>query len=109
MTKDEIISRIKNIAVHAIRTVGEEPFILSLDDRLALREAANILSMMEPSRPLLNWLGERQTVVVKMGDNVCTVYVDELLRAIEDVAEKGNESLLVNIGPEKWTNDARPV
>ena len=45
MTRDEIKTRLNNIAEHAIHTRGEKPFILSLDDGIALKEAVEILSV----------------------------------------------------------------
>ena len=44
MTREEIKTRLNNIAEHAIHTRGEKPFILSLDDGIALKEAVEILS-----------------------------------------------------------------
>ena len=44
MTKiEEIIERLNNIARHAIHRVGEQPFVMSLDDGLALHSAIDIL------------------------------------------------------------------
>ena len=43
MDKNEIIARIERIARCAIHTVGEPPFIMSLDDGIAVREAIDIL------------------------------------------------------------------
>lgn len=48
MNKLEIIERLKNIAGHAIHTVGEEPFIMSLDDGIAVHEAIELLKKQEP-------------------------------------------------------------
>lgn len=39
----EIIERLENIAKHAVHTVGEEPFILGLDDGIAVHEAIELL------------------------------------------------------------------
>lgn len=44
MNKREIIKRLKNIAGHAVYTVGEEPFIMSLDDGIAVHEAIELLT-----------------------------------------------------------------
>lgn len=44
MNKCEIIERLKNIAEHAIHTVGEEPFVMSLDDGIAVHEAIELLN-----------------------------------------------------------------
>lgn len=47
MNKREIIERLKNIARHAVHTVGEEPFVMSLDDGIALHEAIELLKKPE--------------------------------------------------------------
>lgn len=44
MNKSEIIERLKNIAGHAVHTVGERPFIMSLDDGIAVHEAIKLLT-----------------------------------------------------------------
>ena len=44
MDKSEIIERLKNIAGHAVHTVGERPFIMSLDDGIAVHEAIELLT-----------------------------------------------------------------
>ena len=47
MDKCEIIERLKNIAEHAVYTVGEEPFVMSLDDGIAVHEAVELLKKPE--------------------------------------------------------------
>lgn len=47
MNKREIIERLKNIARHAVHTVGEEPFVMSLDDGIAVHEAIELLKKPE--------------------------------------------------------------
>ena len=47
MTREEIILRLKKIATHAIHFVGEEPFVMSLDDGIAVHEAIEILEQPE--------------------------------------------------------------
>jgi hypothetical protein len=44
MDKSEIIERLKNIARHAVHTVGEEPFVMSLNDGIAVHEAIELLT-----------------------------------------------------------------
>jgi len=44
MDKEEIIERLKNIASHAVHTTGEEPFIMGLDDGIAVHEAIELLT-----------------------------------------------------------------
>ena len=47
----EIIERLKNIAEHAVHTVGEKPFIMSLDDGIAVHEAIEMLEKAEANSP----------------------------------------------------------
>ena len=47
MDKEEIIERLKNIADHAVHTVGGAPFIMSLDDGIAVHEAIEMLGKAE--------------------------------------------------------------
>ena len=47
MNKCEIIERLKNIAGYAVHTVGEEPFVMSLDDGIAVHEAIELLKKPE--------------------------------------------------------------
>ena len=47
----EIIERLKNIAGHAVHTVGEKPFIMSLDDGIAVHEAIEMLEKAETNLP----------------------------------------------------------
>jgi len=49
MDIEEIIERVKNISRHAIYTPGQMPFIMSLDDGIALCEAAELLERQEPT------------------------------------------------------------
>ena len=48
MDRDEIIRRLKKIAEHAVHTAGEPPLVLSLDDGIALYDAAALLKEQEP-------------------------------------------------------------
>lgn len=43
MNIEEIIQRLENMAKHAVHTPGEIPFVMSLDDGIALHEAAELL------------------------------------------------------------------
>lgn len=43
MDRDNTIARLENIAKHAVHTAGEDTFILSLDDGLAIHEAIEAL------------------------------------------------------------------
>jgi hypothetical protein len=46
MDKGEIIERLRRIADHAVHTVGERPFIMSLDDGIAVHEAIELLEQI---------------------------------------------------------------
>ena len=43
MTLEEIIERLERIAEHSVHRAGERPFIMSMDDGIALYEAVEIL------------------------------------------------------------------
>jgi len=43
MDKEEIIRRLKKISEHAVHVTGEPPFIMSLDDGIALDDAVRLL------------------------------------------------------------------
>lgn len=45
---NEIIERLENLAKHAVHYVGEPPFVMSLDDGIALHDAINLLKEQEP-------------------------------------------------------------
>ena len=47
MTNQEIIRRLKYIAAHAIHTVREPPFVMSIDDGIAVHEAISALEAQE--------------------------------------------------------------
>lgn len=47
MDKEEIIRRLKKISEHAVHVTGELPFIISLDDGIALGEAVSLLKEQE--------------------------------------------------------------
>ena len=47
MDKEEIIRRLEKISEHAVHFSGEPPLILSLDDGIALHEAAELLKEQE--------------------------------------------------------------
>ena len=58
MNKREIIERLKNIAGHAVHTVGEKPLIMSLDDGIAVHEAIELLELppAQPEREKGEWV-----------------------------------------------------
>ena len=47
MGKNEIIERLEEIAKHAVHTIGEEPFIMSIDDGIAIHEAIEIIQQLQ--------------------------------------------------------------
>lgn len=56
MDKSEIIERLEEIAKHAVHTVGEEPFIMTLDDGIAVHEAIELLQQSQPERETGTWI-----------------------------------------------------
>ena len=57
MDKEEIIRRLEKISEHAVYVAGEPPFIMSLDDGIALDEAARLLKEQEAVEPKTgHWL-----------------------------------------------------
>lgn len=67
MDKKEIVRRLKKISEHAVHVTGESPFIMSLDDGIALNEAVRLLKEQEPIKPTINEYGEAYCVC---GENV---------------------------------------
>ena len=60
LDKTEIVKRLENIAKHAVHVIGEPPFIMSLDDGIALAEAVLLLKEQEEGK----WIyGEDETGV----------------------------------------------
>ena len=51
MDKNEIIERLRRIAKHAVHVIGEEPFIMSLDDGTAVYEAIDIIQQSRSQSP----------------------------------------------------------
>ena len=56
MDKNEIIEHLREIAKHAVHTIGEEPFIMSLDDGIAVHEAIEIIQQSQPERKRGKWI-----------------------------------------------------
>ena len=52
MDKNEIIERLERLARCAVHTVGELPFVMSLDDGIAIHEAIDMLR----SQPEPHWI-----------------------------------------------------
>ena len=55
MDKEEIIRRLKKISEHAVHVTGEPPFIMGLDDGIALNEAVTLLEEQEPKPVGKEW------------------------------------------------------
>lgn len=51
MEKSEIIRRLEKIARHAVHVVGEKPFVMSLDDGIAVYDAIALLKEQEAVKP----------------------------------------------------------
>ena len=49
MDKNEIIARLERLARCAIHTVGEPPFVMSLDDGIAVHEAIDLIKEAKPT------------------------------------------------------------
>jgi len=47
MEMDEIIRRLEKIANHAIHFIGDQPFVMSLDDGIAVKDAIALLKEQE--------------------------------------------------------------
>lgn len=76
MDKSEIIERLKNIAGYAVYTVGEKPFVMSLDDGIAVHEAIKLLEKTKTNCSEIpnNWIpcSERLPEPEKKEYWVCT-------------------------------------
>lgn len=106
MDKSEIIERLKNIAGHAIHTVGEKPFVMSIDDGVAVHEAIELLEKQEPltdyeQRIFLAAMGKERAVCKKLTDEWNGMKLDvpcpvNLLRLCAEVERKVKAAL--------WTN-----
>ena len=64
MDKNEIIERLGEIAKHSVHTIGEEPFIMSLDDGTAVYEAIDII---QQSQPQSHWIPCSERLPEKSG------------------------------------------
>ena len=63
MDRDNTIARLENIAKHAVHTAGEDTFILSLDDGLAIHEAIEALKAQLSQQGTTSDLISRQAVI----------------------------------------------
>lgn len=84
MDREEIIQRLKNISEHAVHTVGKQRYIMSLDDGIALCEAAEILerepSVIDSVLEIIDKIDDYQ--VIKFGSMAYGDGKDELRRRI---------------------------
>lgn len=73
MDKNEIIDRLERLARCAIHTEGELPFVMSLDDGIAIHEAIDMLRQSQQEPP---WIpcserlpeGKQEVLVTEYGD-----------------------------------------
>ena len=63
MDRDNTIARLENIAKHAVHTAGEDTFILSLDDGLAIHEAIEALKAQLSQQGTTSDLISRQAAI----------------------------------------------
>lgn len=68
MDKSEIIQRLERIAKHAVHTVGEDPFVMSLDDGIAVHETIDILRQTTECVDCKDDLISRQAALDMIGD-----------------------------------------
>ena len=99
MDKKEIITRLKNLADHAVHREGEDTFLISLDDGIALHEVVEMLGQMPSvqSEPLTD--KEKRIFLAAMGreEKVCEdvdrkyvrePYEDSLVRVCREIRRK---------------------
>ena len=82
MTTKEIISRLENIAKHAVHTVGEEPFVMSLDDGIAVHKAISILQAQMKGDTI-----SRQDTIDAIVHKLCIKSTDFLLPEEERIID----------------------
>ena len=66
MTKKEIIRRLEKLSRHAVHTIGEVPYAMSLDDGEALCEAVELLKTFKIQRKCEDCKYERRN---RLGEN----------------------------------------
>jgi hypothetical protein len=104
MNKSEIIERLKNIAEYAVHTVGEEPFVMSIDDGIAVHEAIELLEKQEPltdreQRIFLAAMSREKEVCKEVDyqfSDAREPYEDTLVRVCGEIKRKVKAAL--------WTN-----
>ena len=85
MDKNEIIERLERLARCAVHTVGELPFVMSLDDGIAIHEAIDMLR----SQPEPHWIlcserlpeNRRQVLVYARSVHYALAKYDEMREA----------------------------
>ena len=64
---EEVIERLRDLSNHAVHTLGEAPFFMSLDDGIALREAIDLIKALPSAQqwiPVTERLPEDDTIVL---------------------------------------------
>lgn len=74
MDRQEIIHRLKILRDHAVHTPGEAPFIISLDDGIAICEAIELLMEQEPT--VGDWISVRDRLPEKYKDVLAFIKYD---------------------------------
>lgn len=90
MTRLEIIDRLQRLAKHAVHIAGEPPeppFIMSLDDGIALHEAIDILKAHEPFPPKI--YGHMITSVFSNGESEKYPFYSYACRMCRSPIKKG--------------------
>ena len=108
MEKAEIIERLERIAGHSVHTIGEKPFIMSLDDGIAVYKAIDVIKAL-PVEEHTNkeWIptSERLPEMHKE-DGLLKKFTkersDEVLVTIKD---NNNGSVVVHSGCELWDGE----
>ena len=83
--RNEIIERLENLAKHAVHYVGEPPFVMSLDDGIALHDAIALLKAQEPQVMTLEEVGkwvlikrvDREPIFIEVKDSISAWIVSD--------------------------------
>ena len=79
--RKEIIERLERIAGHAVHTVGEEPFVMSLDDGIAIHKAIEALERSS------GWISVKDRLPEEYGEYYITWIADDFKRPFIWIAE----------------------
>jgi len=83
MEKSEIMRRLEKIASHAVHVVGETPFVMSLDDGIAVKDAIALLKEQEPKKII------RKQMSCEDPDGTITYYAEWHCPHCNKVVQKG--------------------